>query len=312
MYPIRVVSRRTGISQATLRAWERRYRTVRPVRDDHGRRQYSDDLLQRLLMCSFLMTHGFRVGDIVDLESGELEKLYDGFRGKGSPPSDEHSTADEPDNRTLISGLLRDDVIEATRQFDESYLHQLIHDAVMTFGRLGLVDGFVFPFEDFVGRTVQRGGLQQIHESWLHLHLLRALASFVPSADRVKDRPKLLIGVPGTEAHDLGLIGAAIHADAAGWAPVLVGTAPSEQIAGALLTTGAEAVVLVVVTSTYDVALRDEITRIAELVNVANPIMFGGRMPNRFRDDLIHEGLAYVPHMRALQETLDARSCNKW
>ena len=40
-YPIRVVSRMTGLSVDTLRAWERRYQAVSPSRDDRGR-AYSD------------------------------------------------------------------------------------------------------------------------------------------------------------------------------------------------------------------------------------------------------------------------------
>ena len=34
LYPIRAVSRLTGIGIDTLRAWERRYRAVTPTRDD--------------------------------------------------------------------------------------------------------------------------------------------------------------------------------------------------------------------------------------------------------------------------------------
>ncbi len=304
MYPIQVVSRRTGISPATLRAWERRYASVRPTRDAHGRRQYSDSLLQHLLICSYLLSRGYRIGDVIDVNPAELEKLYCSLRGDNPPDPDERTPAGDRISDLSISGLLRDDLIEATREFDESYLHELIHDAVMTHGRQGLVDGFVFPFEDFVSAAVRQGGLQKIHESWLHLHLFRVLASFIPPADRLKNRPKLLVAVPGPDVHDLGLIGSAIHADAAGWAPVLVGSAPSEQIAAALLATGAEAVVLVVVTSIYDVALRDEIIRVAALISDGTRIMFGGRMPDPFRDDLIHEGLSYVPHMSALQKTL--------
>ena len=36
-YPIRAVARLTGLSLDTLRAWERRYRAVTPVRDERGR-----------------------------------------------------------------------------------------------------------------------------------------------------------------------------------------------------------------------------------------------------------------------------------
>ena len=36
LYPIRAVSKLTGISLDTLRAWERRYKVVSPQRDERG------------------------------------------------------------------------------------------------------------------------------------------------------------------------------------------------------------------------------------------------------------------------------------
>ena len=46
-YPIRAVSRLTGIGIDTLRAWERRHDAVTPVRDERGR-MYSDADVARL------------------------------------------------------------------------------------------------------------------------------------------------------------------------------------------------------------------------------------------------------------------------
>ena len=46
-YPIRAVSKLTGISVDTLRAWERRYAVVDPERDERGR-LYSDADVERL------------------------------------------------------------------------------------------------------------------------------------------------------------------------------------------------------------------------------------------------------------------------
>jgi hypothetical protein len=200
--------------------------------------------------------------------------------------------------------LVPAELVEAAQRFDEGYIHQLIHDALLVHGRTGIVDGFVFPVETAIREEIELGSLQRIHESWLHVHLYRVLASFVPSSERLHNRPQAIIAVPGPERHDLGLVGSAIHADAAGWAPVLIGNAPSEQLASALKTLNAKAVVLVVVTPIYDIALRNEVVRLKDLSDGGTRVMFGGRMPDQFRDDLIHEGLEYAPHMRSLQEKL--------
>ena len=36
-HPIQIVSRRTGLSADVIRAWERRYKAVKPSRSDNGR-----------------------------------------------------------------------------------------------------------------------------------------------------------------------------------------------------------------------------------------------------------------------------------
>jgi len=41
LFPIREVSRLTGVNPVTLRAWERRYGLIRPTRTDSGHRLYS-------------------------------------------------------------------------------------------------------------------------------------------------------------------------------------------------------------------------------------------------------------------------------
>ena len=47
-HPIRVVAQRTGLTPATIRAWERRYDAVAPTRSEGGQRVYTDLDVQRL------------------------------------------------------------------------------------------------------------------------------------------------------------------------------------------------------------------------------------------------------------------------
>lgn len=43
LYPIREISRLTGVTPITLRAWERRYNLIEPVRTESGHRLYTED-----------------------------------------------------------------------------------------------------------------------------------------------------------------------------------------------------------------------------------------------------------------------------
>jgi DNA-binding transcriptional MerR regulator len=60
--PIGEVARRTGVTVPTLRAWERRYGLLLPVRTAGGHRRYSDEDVQRVLAVLELTGQGWAVG----------------------------------------------------------------------------------------------------------------------------------------------------------------------------------------------------------------------------------------------------------
>lgn len=51
-YSIGEFARLCGINATTLRAWQRRYGLLKPLRTDGGHRQYSDDDVQQALKSS--------------------------------------------------------------------------------------------------------------------------------------------------------------------------------------------------------------------------------------------------------------------
>jgi MerR family transcriptional regulator, light-induced transcriptional regulator len=61
LFPIRVVSRLTGINPVTIRAWERRYRLVRPERTPGGHRLYSRADVETLRAASRLVEQGVSI-----------------------------------------------------------------------------------------------------------------------------------------------------------------------------------------------------------------------------------------------------------
>src|ERR671938_292476 len=56
------VARRTGVTVPTLRAWERRYGLLLPVRTAGGHRRYRDEDVQRVLAVLDLAGEGWAVG----------------------------------------------------------------------------------------------------------------------------------------------------------------------------------------------------------------------------------------------------------
>ncbi|HEX4912877.1 MAG TPA: MerR family transcriptional regulator, partial [Vicinamibacterales bacterium] len=73
-YPIRAVARMTGLSLDTLRAWERRYQVVTPIRDRRGR-LYDERDVERLKQLARLVDEGHAIGTLSALTPAALAKL---------------------------------------------------------------------------------------------------------------------------------------------------------------------------------------------------------------------------------------------
>ena len=75
LWPMGAVTRRTGIGEHTLRAWERRFGFPTPIRLPSGHRRYSGDQVQHLLLIARALESGYRAGDIVPLPRTDIEQL---------------------------------------------------------------------------------------------------------------------------------------------------------------------------------------------------------------------------------------------
>lgn len=67
LYPIREVSRLTGVNSVTLRAWERRYGLIRPQRTPKGHRLYARDDIERIERILHWLNRGVSVSQVGDL-----------------------------------------------------------------------------------------------------------------------------------------------------------------------------------------------------------------------------------------------------
>ncbi|MDE2148292.1 MAG: MerR family transcriptional regulator [Gammaproteobacteria bacterium] len=68
------MARLTGVPEATLRVWERRYGAVLPERTVKGGRLYSDADIERICLLKRAVEAGFPIGTIYDISSEDLEK----------------------------------------------------------------------------------------------------------------------------------------------------------------------------------------------------------------------------------------------
>ncbi|QIE88394.1 MerR family transcriptional regulator [Pseudomonas nitroreducens] len=125
LLPMREVVRLTGINPVTLRAWERRYGLVSPLRTDGGHRLYTPQDLQTIQDILLWTGRGMPVGKI-----GEL--LAQRQRQESAQPGDERQQ-------------WRDAFSRATAAFDQSELDRLYGQAYSIFPLSTLLEDILLP-----------------------------------------------------------------------------------------------------------------------------------------------------------------------
>ena len=75
LYPIREVSRVTGVNAVTLRAWERRYGLIVPLRTNKGHRVYNDEHIHRVKRITDWINRGVPVGKVRSLLDNPSDNL---------------------------------------------------------------------------------------------------------------------------------------------------------------------------------------------------------------------------------------------
>lgn len=115
LYPIREVSRLTGVNPVTLRAWERRYGLLQPHRTDSGHRLYSMADIERVRSILGWIDRGVAVSKVVSIIDRQVMP-----RTAPASPAPQPSA---PVGEALDDWQVR--LLDALNQYDLNRLEQL-------------------------------------------------------------------------------------------------------------------------------------------------------------------------------------------
>ena len=292
-YPQQVVAHKTGLTPNTLRAWERRYSGIAPDRDDLGRRVYSEELMEKLILLSILLDQGYRIGELANRPNGDLRALTESLN---------HA---QPAQIVSDPSLAR--AVTAVKGFNDTALWSELERATTVYGRLDVIDSFVFPLTHEIEARNTEQTLHEVHLSFVRASLRTFLSTLLAPIPGDTQRPIAAFVYPPGQVCDLGGIASAVHIHAAGWHPVLLGSSvPAEQTVAAATKLNARAVVVAAVTDTYDTTVLNEMVRVRRGIPPAVPVFFGGRMPDLLVEDIVAGGLVALQNMTELRERLRA------
>ncbi len=276
LYPIRAVSKLTGISIDTLRAWERRYQVVTPQRDDRGR-LYSEENVQRLRLLNSAVEKGHAIGRLATLSDEELQNmLATPTPGSFSMSFAKSSNAEEPVRapRSVMAAIERMDYAEAEREL--SLLAAVLAPRELA-RRVAL------PLMRQVGEAWHEGNLSIAQEHMTSALLRNMLGALIPLHQRSSPSTRLLFATPSGELHEFGILLSAMLAVGGGLGIIYLGAnLPAEEIVLAAQKTAPQAVVL----GFIGVNTGDEVQKIAHKLPSQIELWVGGTQSGSFIEEI--------------------------
>jgi DNA-binding transcriptional MerR regulator/methylmalonyl-CoA mutase cobalamin-binding subunit len=260
MHSVSSAARLCGVSPSTLRAWERRYGVVEPIRTEGGYRVYDDAALRRLTRMSSLIASGWsprHAAAYVMNENGEGESLPAGTAVEEARPDPVPPTPEEEAEHIEVI-LQAAEALDAPRVSDELDFVFSIH----AFD--DLVDNWLGPVLAATGQAWQSGRLSVAGEHFLTAGIERRLSHYFEEAGQSRGTgPRVVVGLPRGARHAIGSFAFATSLRRNGCQVTYLGAdVPTDAWLHAVESTHADAVCLSVPTADDALAASETVAAI--------------------------------------------------
>lgn len=263
-YTISVVEKLTGIKPMTLRAWERRYSFLKPLRTDTGHRLYSFADVRKIKAIKKLLDNGFsvsRAANIVEKDESYLQE-------------------DEPIDNVWVTYITK--IQQAVSEFNEQHLDDAYHEITSLYPIDLVTENLLVPLLNKLGEDWENREGSVAEEHFFSLYLRNKLgARFHHQNTQNQGRQLIVAGLPG-DYHEFGLLLISLALMNHGFKVLILGpNLPTEELNYVLGKTKACAIVLSGSTEPDIQKLASEIVALTNQHNI--PIFIGGSLANEHR-----------------------------
>jgi methanogenic corrinoid protein MtbC1 len=298
-----VVTRRTGLTQDLLRAWEKRYQAVQPFRTETARRLYTDEDVDRLRMLKILVDDGRRISDVARLSAGELRMLVedDAAQAAAATPTRavRHCGGANPGQACLAKCIVAVDNMD--RQALEAALAAGSCELTAPLLRRDVLE----PLIAALGERWESGQWRVAQEHMASAVVRAVLWDLIRrAAPGVAGAALVVATLPG-HRHEFGALLVGAMAVEQGWEVVYLGVdLPAEEIAAAARLRGARVVGISLVYPQGDARTAQEIARLRQLLGPETKLLAGGRAAESYREPLLAAGAQLAGDLQALGHQL--------
>jgi DNA-binding transcriptional MerR regulator len=257
-YRIGEAARRSGLSEAVIRAWERRYRVLEPARTPGGYRVFSERDIALLRRLRRLTQDGMAIREAAALASPARTSARGARRANG-----------------IQVARWRYGMLAAAARLDQGGIERVLDAAFAVLTPLEVYDELIVRLDREVGARMSRGtpGRAQQH---LASQVVRArLLGSLRGGGRT--RGQVVCACLPDEEHDLGLLGAALRFRAHAFRVTFLGArTPIEHLAHVVRRLRAARVALACVTDPGAAGLRRTLAAVARALPPGTACVIGG------------------------------------
>ena len=269
--PIGTVSELTGVNAVTLRAWERRYGLVKPVRTPKGHRMYAAADVEMIRTVRKLVEQGVPISQCRNALGAETSAAV---------------TMAERDSawEEYLSVMA-----EAIAEFDEFKLDTTYQEAMSLYPVDVVTQRLLLPLLQKLGDQWSQSDTGIAEEHFFGVFMRNKLGARFHHRQRSSRGPKLLAACLPGEQHEIGLFLFALAAHDRGYRLILLGAdMPLDQIPAVSARTSVNAVVLSSSASPPENTLGKSLQSL--VAGSACPVFVGGETANRYREAITTAG----------------------
>ncbi len=305
LYNIGVVARMTGLSMATLRAWERRYSFPESDRTAGGHRLYSERDVMRLRWVKERIDEGMQTAQAINAlhhqeQVGNLTRVE-------PPPA---APAVHPPAPSLYLPQQRRELVKALIERDLVRADMILGDALVLSSPEDLILDVIGPGLNDIGQLWKDGQINVAGEHLATNYLRQRLLMWMMSGPPPRSSNPIVLACAPNEWHEgsLLILGALLRRRS--WPVAYLGqSVPLPDLAGMVNSLRPELVVLVAMTESAAASLVDWPSWMPDAAQAGRPLVgFGGhiftrqpewrtRLPGIYLGETFREGLANIERL---------------
>jgi methanogenic corrinoid protein MtbC1 len=212
-YNIKAISNLVGIQPGTLRAWERRYQILSPVRNESGHRLYTEQDLKVLKWLAEKVEQGFTISQAVALLESETTTIQQ---------TEEEDSADSPKK-------IRDELLRLLLSFQERKVQELMNQAFSLYSVEKVVIDILGSILVTIGDLWEKGKITTAHEHYATQLLRTRISMIMHSLPSNGMLPKVIAVCGPNENHEGGLLIFTLFLRRKGFEVIYLGTSIAQE-----------------------------------------------------------------------------------